>query len=307
MQDSAETHEWKGRTLGGAKLFNTCVWLLRRVGARGGYPFSFVIAAGFMLVGGRRQFGMFDYWRRVRPRAGVLVHLMLIFRQYASFGRILGDRFLAILDPTSYRFRYEGAQHLRKAVINERGCILLAAHVGNWELSGSRLRGLAKKMIHLVMLRNDDSAVQQFVDRHLRSGGISVIDPSDTVGASLAIQAALSRGETVCMLADRVHDRQPALSAPFLGAPAGFPAGPFHAAGITGAPLVICFLMKEGLRDYVLQVDEPWHIDLPARGPEREAALQHLVERWAKRLERQVRRYPLQWHNFFEFWREPET
>lgn len=293
---------WDGRTRGGARLFNACLWLLRRVGARGAYVVSFVVAIGFLLTGGRSQYGTLAYWRRMRPRAGSLVHLMLSFRQFASFGRILCDRFLAVHDPRSFCYRYRGAEHLRAALHNKRGCVLVAAHVGNWELSGTRLRGLSTKTVNLVMLRNDHAAVQRLVDQHLRPEGIAVIDPSDAVGASLAINAALARGETVCMLADRVHRHQPWAEAPFLGGRARFPIGPFLAAGITGAPLLVCFLMKVGLREYVLEVDQPWRIDLPPRGRARDLALQHCVERWARRLERQARRYPLQWHNFYDFW-----
>jgi predicted LPLAT superfamily acyltransferase len=227
---------------------------------------------------------------------------MLVLRHFASFGRILCDRLLAARRPTDFTFSYRNEGVLRDASGSGRGCILLAAHLGNWELSGLRLKKLARGLVHLVMVRGDDPAVQKVVDSYMRGDGISVIDPRDPLGASLAIHAALGRGETVCMLGDRIFGAQPVARTTFLGAPATFPLGPFHAAAIAQVPILVCFLVKVGSCHYRLEVDDPWHITLPPRGPERRRALQAAVDRWAARLERQVRRFPLQWHNFYDFW-----
>jgi predicted LPLAT superfamily acyltransferase len=61
-------------------------------------------------------------------------------------------------------------------------------------------------------------------------------------------------------------------------------------------------LVKTGFNTYTVQVDEPWYVRLPAKRNERSNALQQTVQRWAKRLELQVRRYPMQWHNFYNYW-----
>ena len=99
QQDATETgksrQKWHGRTLGGAWLFATCAWLLRFVGIPGSWIGSYIIAAGFVLCGGCEQYGALRYWRRVRPRAGALVHWMLCYRQFASFGRSQSTRNVA--------------------------------------------------------------------------------------------------------------------------------------------------------------------------------------------------------------------
>mgnify|MGYP000201891814 CR=1 FL=1 len=301
-REDATAERWNGRTRGGPWLVTICVRLLPLIRAPGARLGSYLIAAGFMLAGGRAQYGSLAYWRRLRPRAGTLVRLMLVFRHFASFGRILCDRLLAAQRPADYTFSYRNEAALRAAVTSGRGCILLAAHVGNWELSGLRLKQLARGTVHVVMVRGDDPTVQKMADERMRGKGIEVIDPRDSLGASLAIHAALGKGETVCMLGDRIIGAQPVANAPFLGAPATFPLGPFHAAAITGVPILICFLVKVGARHYRLEVDDPWHIPLAPRGPARRRALQAAAEQWAARLERQVRRFPLQWHNFYDFW-----
>jgi predicted LPLAT superfamily acyltransferase len=248
---------------------------------------------------------MIAYWRRLRPRAGSILLRILAFRQFASFGRILCDRLLVYLRPGDFRIAASGVQGLRAMRENGRGCILLSAHLGNWELTSFWLHELASAVgtVHVVMVRDDFETVQRFTDDRMRGGHTKVIDPRDGLGASLAINAALSAGDIVCMLGDRVFREQPAAEVSFLGAVARFPVGPFHAAALTGAPILVGFLMKTGLRSYRVEVDPPWSITLPQRRADRPPALRAAAQRWARRLELQVRRYPQQWHNFYDFWR----
>ncbi len=299
------SQHWSGRSRGGAWLFKACVSLLPVVGARGAWLISFVIAACFSLFGGRGQFGMIAYWRRLRPGAGPALLALLAFRQFASFGRILCDRLLVYLRPSDFRIEVSGVQRLRALREQGQGCILLSAHLGNWEIASFWLHELASAVgdVHVVMVRDDLEVVQRFTDARMRGGHTKVIDPRDGLGASLAINAALNAGGIVCMLGDRVFGEQPAVAVRFLGGMARFPVGPFHAAALTGTPILVGFLMKTGMRSYLVHVDAPWYLQLPPRRSERPAALRAVVQRWARRLELQVRRYPRQWHNFFDFWR----
>lgn len=295
---------WRGRTLGGATLFKACVAALPLAGARGAWVIAWIIAAAFVLVGGRSQFGMLAWWRRLRPRAGTLVHWMLAYRQFASFGRIMCDRFLVWQRPQDYDITLVGLHSMREFRRRRQGCIMISAHLGNWELSSFWLHTIAEDVgkVHVVMVRDDVEFVQQFVDQRLRGDFTSVIDPRDGMGASLAINAALSQGDVVCMLADRVFGDQPAVEVTFMGGTVRLPIGPFHTAMMTGAPILVGFLVKTGMRRYLVQVDDPWWVRMPAKRSERPAVIQAAAQRWAKRLELQARRYPQQWHNFYDYW-----
>jgi predicted LPLAT superfamily acyltransferase len=136
----------------------------------------------------------------------------------------------------------------------------------------------------------------------LGTRGISVIDLKDPMQASLLIIAALTRGETCCMLADRTAgDLQHTLAVPFCGGHARFPTGPFIAAGLTGAPILPTFCIKTGLARYTTFALPPWRVRFSSRAA-RSLELHAAVSRFAHELEWVVRRYPLQWHNFYDFW-----
>lgn len=308
-EPAARSQAWTGRTRGGSPLFRICATLLPVVGARGAYVISFIIALGFLATGGRRQFGMVDYWRRLHPRASPAMVLLRCWRHFASFGRILCDRLLVFLAPQRYQFSFgAGGDAMRAALRGQQGCILLSAHLGNWELSGFWLKHLISgdHPVYLVMVRDDLPHVQQFVDVRMRGPHIHVVDPRDGLSASLTIARALSEGHPVCMLGDRVFGGQASATAAFAGGQARFPLGPFQTAAITGVPIFNCFLVKTGLRAYHLEIDPPWYLPYHERGPARNRAITEAVARWSRRLELEMRRHPFQWHNFFPFWIGPE-
>jgi predicted LPLAT superfamily acyltransferase len=302
--DAPKRQRWTGRTIGGAILFGTCVKLLPLAGLRGTWLVAWGIAAVFFALGGRHWFGTRQYWRRLRPRAGIGLHMILAYRQMASFGRILCDRMLAYLRPDLYQITPIGLDGMRALRQQKKGCLLISAHVGNWEMSSYWLNTIAGNIgkVHVVMVRDDAEFVQRYGDERLRGTFTNVIDPRDGLGASLAINNALKDGDMVCMLADRVFGEQPAVTVKFMGGEVRMPLGPFQAAAVTGAPILVGFLVKTGFSSYVVQVDEPWYVQLPSRRGDRTAALQRAVQRWAKRLELQVRRNPMQWHNFYNYW-----
>jgi len=297
---------WSGRTRGGVSLFRVCAFLLPYVGRPGAWLGSYLIGGGFLILGGRTQFGMVDYWRRLRP--GIPRPLLVIrcWRHFASFGRILCDRMLVYVRPNAYSLTCnDGVAQMRDALQRRQGCILLSAHLGNWELSGFWLPLYLQNRhpIYLVMVRDDIPALQHFVDERMRGSQITVIDPRDGMSASLAIVQALESGHPVCMLGDRVFGDQTSKEVPFLGSPARFPLGPFQTAAITGVPIFTCFLVKSRGAAYHLHVDAPWRVRQEPRGARRDQALAEAVAEWARRLEALVRRHPFQWHNFFHFWR----
>jgi predicted LPLAT superfamily acyltransferase len=295
---------WSGRSLGGALLFRVGSRLLPLLGVRGAWAFSYLAGLAFLLIGGRTCFHQLDFWRRLRPRAGTGALVLSAWRQFASFGRILGDRLLVAWRPGRFTLVQCGGDGLRALRAQGRGCILLSAHFGNWELCSYYLRRLSPTpgSLHLVMVRQENAEVQAYLDRLLRGAHVRIIDARDGIGAALAIRAALAEGGLVCMHGDRVFENQPSVPVRFLGGTVRMPIGPFHAAALTGAPIVTSFMVKTGLARYEMRVDAPWTITLPARGRTRDAALGVVVQRWARRLELEVRQHPQQWHNFFAYW-----
>jgi predicted LPLAT superfamily acyltransferase len=298
------THEkkWTGRSHGSA--FGH--WLVHLVARYGGVTicYLFIIPPTIVLffrLHERRRLCM-RYWQRMRPSLGRWGQTFMAWRQFYSFARQLADRFLIGVAQGTLRHTSLGFKTLQVGTRHPQGCIILSAHVGNWELSGRFLDQYRLGHMHLVMLQAENPQVAAQVRAALDANGLKLIDLKDPFAASLRIAAALRAGETCCMLGDRTAGNDSGtIAVPFLGGMARFPTGPFIAAATTGAVVVPTFCLKFGWNHYITVAMGPWPIQLGNRR-ERQAQLTKIVAHWAHCIESIVRRFPLQWHNFYDFW-----
>ncbi|HYE05266.1 MAG TPA: lysophospholipid acyltransferase family protein [Planctomycetota bacterium] len=291
---------WSGRSAGGGFGHRLVAAFARFGGLHVCYALLIPPATWYFLRLHERRRETARYWRRMRPSLGRGGALVMTWAHFWSFARILADRFLVAYAPGALRSRSLGFATMRAARETGHGCVMVSAHLGNWELSGRLLASYGLGAFTLIMVQDEDPAVAAQVRAAL--GERAVIDLADPFAASLAIAAALSRGETCCMLADRTAGAATrTVAVPFLGGRARFPTGPFVAAAVSGAPILPVFCIKTGWRSYAtfaLPAWTPRFTSRAARAGEIEAA----VARWARHLERMTRRWPMQWHNFYDFW-----
>jgi lauroyl/myristoyl acyltransferase len=183
---------------------------------------------------------------------------------------------------------------LQKATRDGRGLVVLTAHLGNWELAGRMLARDGARPTHVVVAAEADPAVERF----LRGGTAPVHFVTRAAPTtSLALLAALRRGEIVALQGDRALGTRGDVLQPFFGAPAPFPLGPFVLARAAGASVVPAFCLLDGDRRYRIVVGAPSTVEAGGE----EAALR----RWVTTLQAMVKRHPAQWFNFYDVWGPP--
>lgn len=293
---------WGGRSIVGTVPLLAGRLVLRVVGFRGMRIASYLISFAIMLIDARSRRNTLCYWKRLRPQDDLPTQYGRVWRHFSCFGRLFCDRMLLWSSGAGARLSAVGKERLRTAVFDGRGRIVLSAHLGNWAVAGRILGRWGGPPVHVVKAELEGERERAIYESVMGDRAPRVIDPRDPVGATLAIHAALSRGETVGMLADRVYGGQPHVRVPFLGREARIPVGPFQVAAATGAPIYVVFCLRAGDNAYRFVVDEPWTLELPRDRAGRAAALRAAAARWAQRLEREVRLRPLQWTNFHDFW-----
>jgi KDO2-lipid IV(A) lauroyltransferase len=179
-----------------------------------------------------------------------------------------------------------------------RRVILLTGHLGNWEL-GSVLAGQAGLPLSVVYVPDEFREAEEYRSFLRGRGDVEEIPirPEERF-ASLPVLRAFERGRVVAMQGDRDwNDRgEPA---PFFGAPARFPLGPFLLARMTGAVLVPVFIAYAPDRRFEIEVGEPIELE---RTEDRENDARRALARWLLVLEAAVRRWPTQWYTFYDFW-----
>ena len=226
-----------------------------------------------------------------------------VFRHHFTFAAVLLDRAYIYAGQTGrFDLRLHGAREFLDIMAHGRGCLMLSAHVGSFDLvrtTGTQLDIVVNMLMYEENARNFAAAADGF---HAAAVPRRII-PIGRVDTLILAKERLDAGEVVGILADRVVGRERAVRVPFLGTPAVLPAGPFLAASALGVPVVLFVCLYRGGNRYDLHLEVlAERIRIDRRHPEE-------IERWAQhyaaRLEHFCRLAPFNWFNFFDYWAKP--
>jgi len=240
-------------------------------------------------------------------RAGAPGGFTGVLRHFGAFAEAILDKMLlwgGLFDFS--RVRLHGAEPLFAMIRERRGALLVCAHLGNLDLCRAlSLRTPGLKVTVLVHTRHAEAfnAMLARLDPRSQLNLMQVTEM--TPAMAMQLSERVGRGEFVVIAGDRVPvSGNPRVAlAPFLGQTAAFPVGPYVMASVLGCPLYAMFAARDGagydVRFELLRES----VHLPRRG--RDAALAELAAGYAARLEHHVRRTPLEWFNFYDFWHLP--
>src|SRR5437899_5988144 len=218
------------------------VTALKFLGVRVAYVLAVPVAIYFSFVSPdveatvdyhRRVFGEMPWWKR----------RWKLFLHFFSFGQALLDR-VAILGNQShcFTFKFDGEEHLRKAVAEGRGVLLLTAHVGNWEAAGQLLTRV-NVPVNIAGFDKETHGIRALL-KQASQAKFTLLPLTGSPTDVLTLVAAMKRGEVVAMMGDR-HYGSPSSAVEFLGGKASFPVGAYVLAALAGAPLIHVFSMRE--------------------------------------------------------------
>ncbi len=290
---------WEGRSKTTPLGYRIFVWVMKAFGLRPAYLLLYVVAGWYCLFARTSNRHLRYYFRR-RLGFGRWKTIRSIYSNYYIFGQSLIDKvaLMAGLEvPFSYDF--EGEEYLRKMVTDGRGGLLISAHIGNWEIAGHLLKRL-NTSINVVMYDGEDEQIKAYLESVTGGRNMKLILIKNDLTHIYAISEALANNELVCMHADRFVAGSKLLKAPFLGEAAAFPAGPFVLASRLKVPVSFVFAFKES----------PSHYHLFATAPrdyspfEKSGRINTLLADFVQEMEAKTRRYPLQWFNYYDFWKK---
>ncbi|MDR2695350.1 MAG: lysophospholipid acyltransferase family protein [Deltaproteobacteria bacterium] len=240
----------------------------------------------------------FSYLRRRFGRADGWTGFVHAYRLYLNFGQILLDRMVAGMTGRFPRCSTapEVLAELLAAARNPKGCILLTAHTGAWQVGLAELEQLDRP-VHVVQIHDPDT--------HYFGGGgeraLYTIDGAEPIGAFVEMTAALRRGEIVCLMGDRLsREREQSVAAPFLGGRIALPVGAYALASMTEAEVLMLFTVREKGLTRAIQAER---IRVPPALPRHDPAVfLPFAARFAQALEAFVQAYPYQFFNFYNMW-----
>jgi predicted LPLAT superfamily acyltransferase len=281
------------RERGSRSAMRLMKWLALRCGRRVARLLLFPICAYFLLFSPRARATSREYLTRVLGRQPRLRDL---WRHYFTFAATVLDRVYLLGGRFEcFDIEMKGLEALQGTLAAGRGCLLLGAHLGSFEV--------LRVPINVVMYEDNAANITEVLNSLQPEMRSRVIVPGQ-VDTVLRIGECLARGEIVGVLGDRCAGSDKSVVCPFLGRNTAFPQGPLLLAQSLRVPVVLFFGVYEGGARYVVHF-EPFCDDYPADRTERTAWIERWTRRYAVRLEYHCRLAPYNWFNFYDFWSGP--
>lgn len=235
------------------------------------------------------------------------------YRHFLRFGEAMLDKIASWRGELQFGrdVVFAAGAEERLNISDPRGKLLLASHLGDVEACRALAQLQGSKTINALVFSENAQRFKQIMAEMAPQAGLNLMPVTD-IGPETAmlLQEKLDRGEWIAIVGDRIAVNPQrggewrVCWSRFMGQAAPFPQGPFILAAILRCPVNLIFALRQQskLRIYC----EPFADPLLLPRAERQQALQHIIDRYAERLEHYALQSPLDWFNFFDFWHLPD-
>ncbi len=221
----------------------------------------------------------------------------LVFR---NFGKYLADFFTQTkyLDGNfiSQHVHIRNAERLNDVLAQKKGCIIISAHLGNWELAGAILSKLGYRL-SIVALPHQDPKVNQFFNAQREFFGTTVIPTTTAIRRCIE---HLKDNRILAILAERDFT-QHGIVMDFFGKPTLIPKGAALFALKTGSPIVPTFFLRTENDEYEIEFLEPIYPPTISKAKYSDQDIEDFMRRYVYIIENAIRKHPHQWLMFRKF------
>jgi predicted LPLAT superfamily acyltransferase len=288
-----------GASRGNKLGYRIFVVLIKTTGILPAYALLRLVTIYYFIFPGKAAQALL-YYLRNRLGYSAIRSRISIYENFNYLGRSIIDKIVLMSGvPSPFTINHDGGIHLDDIAASGKGGLLISAHIGNWEVAGHLLQRLKSK-INIVMFDGEHEKIKEYLNT-VRERSFNVIIIKKDISHIYEINAALKRNEFVCIHADRYVEGNRTIESTLLGEKALFPIGPFLLASTFEAPVSFVFALKEGLKHFHFYAT-PGKIY-----PKGKSSIPDILHDYTQQMETMIKKYPLQWHNYFQFWEEEKN
>jgi predicted LPLAT superfamily acyltransferase len=291
--------EWDGRSKGSKSGYAIFVAMLR-AGLAPAYILLIFVSLYYFIAERRKSSVVYRFYRK-RTGFGVCRSIISVYRNYYIFGQCLIDRVAVIWNNSKFRITFEGEHHLIDMANRGKGGLLVGAHLGNWEIAGNFLYRI-KVPVNIVVFDNEYENIKTYLHSVKTQTAnneffYKIIPLKDDFSHLYLINEALSKGEFVCLHADRYFDNSKLIYRDFLGEEAPFSEAVFRMCVLFKVPVTFVYAFKRKFMRYHFYASCP-----KIYTGTKDEKLSEFANDYIAELENKTRDYPLHWFNFYNFW-----
>jgi predicted LPLAT superfamily acyltransferase len=294
------------RERGALFMMRLMVFSLKLLSRTATVPIAHVATLYFFSFGARTRAISRDFLRRVArqfPESGLRPDAMCVYRHFLAFTYAILDKLDAWSGRLDYaKVTFESHDALASAAAGGRGVLVIGSHLGNLEVCRA-LASLNRRVRLNVLVHTRHAAYFTEILRMAGASDLEMVQVTELdAPTALTLAERINRGEWVVITGDRVpvHGGR-TVDVRFLGDIAPLPVGPYVLAALLECPVHLLFCLRRSGRNHVYF--EPFAQNISWQRSERDAVIAAWAQRFAERLEHYLRIEPLQWFNFYPFWR----
>ncbi|MDC6403868.1 MULTISPECIES: lipid A biosynthesis acyltransferase [Maribacter] len=288
--------EWEGKSKGTVLGYKLYIFFLNTFGIGTAYFILRFVVLYYFLFSFNSSKSIFYYFNG-RLKYTRLKSIAAIYKSYYMLGKVLTDR---VAISTKFRDRYQythdGMEHIDELLKQNKGGILISGHIGNFEVSHYFLEDrYSISKIFMVTTHAEHENIKEYMDGIVSKSSMEFIVVQEDMSHIFEIHNALAQGGLVVFTGDRYLPGTKTLKQEFLGAEAEFPLGPYLLATRLKVPVLFVYVLKGPKKEYHLYAKQAV---AKARNP------QALLSEFTQSMEWILVRYPYQWFNYFDFWKD---
>ena len=242
------------------------------------------------------------------PQLGEPISWRDSLKHFFAFGNAALDRIDAWCDRIKLeQVDFPNREMLANQLLAGHGAVLLVSHLGNLELCRAISIHQRQVKVNVMVLTQNAENFNRVLKQLNPDSSLNLIQVTELgPSTSMLLQQKIENGELVVIAGDRTSSQTAGrvIYQDFLGEQAPFPQGPFILAGLLDCPVYTMFCLRQNGR-YHVHLE---HFASTLKGPRsgRSERLELAVKEFSSRLERFALNEPLQWFNFYDFWRKDE-
>ena len=228
-----------------------------------------------------------------------------IFKHLYCFAMVAVDRIFFIANRLDqFDVHFQGEEIFKPHIESGQGCVLLVSHIGSFDVM--RALGSRKEALPIKIL----------MDKHHNRVAMSLINSLDPILASqiidarqppailaLQLQKYVNEGYMIGIMADRAGPGEQTECVDFAGGKADFPVGPWMLSWVLKVPVILCVGLYRGGNRYDVHFEHLYD-RLHGKRSNRRDIVKAAIENYAQKLEHYVKLAPLNWFNFYSFWKD---
>jgi lauroyl/myristoyl acyltransferase len=254
-----------------AHVLRVVPWFLEPV-LIGGWTLLFFIVAKSQrrAVAGNLR-AMFPEWGMLRATLGA-------WRVFWNFALTFVDGLRCETGTGEVDWAVEGLAHMEDLAGRREGCIILTAHMGNYDIAAPMFANRFNRTLYTVRAPEREPNARRHREREMRRReerhpNFRTLYNRDGNLLGVELARLLGEGNFVAVQGDRVlFDVSPMEVEVEPGLRMRLPKGPLFLARVTGAPCFPLFITRHGWRRYRVTVHPPLQLPPRQRGEDPEAA-----------------------------------